>query len=398
MITYNNPVHPKVNDQDRDNRNSRLFNELAHVIFSWPIETIHSQIGSDSPSILRMLEEAHSQYFESKMSLIYPEFVPQDILKERIEHQQEAFGVVLPRNNQSFLRYMAQADLLKIIIPPTGQEYQVTHEAMAALTASLMIKHGMAEYKILEAFDAILKHNGAIFDENTTDKGLIIFNDVLGDLVTVNLLESSKSDAEIPVGVSINNFMIGQRIDTGDYDYITPIAFAINRVAGQPLENIQALRMNGFGDEIKITAVLPDGIHINVPHDFRPHPNDPNSIVMRLPHILSNIPGQDPIDIRGLNLFIETKFTGSAYNIGLPEQVFAQTLRLSDKYDDMFDSLNDVSLYDTFVQNGKEEIQRLDQIDSATVHPIAREKKLLRPDPRNNGRLQAEQHFRRRNR
>ena len=107
--------------------------------------------------------------------------------------------------------------------------------------------------------------------------------------MTVNLLESSKSDAEIPVGVSINNFMIGQRIDTGDYDYITPIAFAINRVAGQPLENIQALRMNGFGDEIKITAVLPDGIHINVPHDFRPHPNDPNSIVMRLPHILSNI-------------------------------------------------------------------------------------------------------------
>ena len=47
---------------------------------------------------------------------------------------------------------MAQADLLKIIIPPTGQEYQVTHEAMAALTASLMIKHGMAEYKIFRGF------------------------------------------------------------------------------------------------------------------------------------------------------------------------------------------------------------------------------------------------------
>lgn len=397
VITNNNPVHPKVGEQDQENRNSRLFNELAHMILSWPIETIRHQVGRDSPSVLRMLEEAHSQFFENKMSLIYPEFVPQKILKERIERQREAFGVVLPRNNQSFLRYMAHADLLKMLIPPTGQEYQMTHEALAALTASLMTKHGMAEYKILEAFDAILKHNGTIFDESTTDKGLILLNAVLSDLVTANLLENSKSDAEIPAGVSIHNFMVGQRVDGGDYDYITSIAFATNRVAGQPLENMQTLRMNGFGDGIRITARLNDGTVINVPHDFQPHPNDPNSIVMRLPHILDNIPGQGPIDIRTLDLVIETKFSTSAQDIGLPEQVFIQIVRLSDRYDDMFDS-QDGSLYDAFVRNGREEIGRLNQIDSSTVHPVARNQKTQRPDLRNNGRLLVEQQFRRRNR
>lgn len=397
VISYNSPVHPKESEQDGGNKNSRLFNELAHMMLSLPIETIRNQIRLDSPSVLRMLEEAHSQSYENKMSLIYPEFVPQDILKERVERQQEAFGVVLPRNNQSFLRYIAHADLLKMLIPPTGQEYQVTHEAMAALTASLMTKHGMAEYKILEAFDAILKHNGTIFDESTTDKGLIVLNTVLGDLITANLLEKSKTDAEIPIGATIHNFVVGQRVDKGDYDYITPVAFATNRVAGQPLENMQTLRMNGFGNDMKITAVLEDGTHINVPHDFQPHPNDPNSIVMRLSHLLNNIPGQGPIDIRDLNLIIETKFTASAYNVGLPEQVFVQTVRLSDRYGDMFDSQNG-TLYDIFVQNGKEEVQRLSSIDSSTIHPIAREKKPLRPDLRMNGKRQSEQQFRRRNR